>query len=384
MTAQHAPAADASGNLPSLDGLRGVALLLVLMHNMTLLDFPASRLERVLEYFLNVGWTGVQLFFVLSGFLITRGLIEIQASSNYFTSFYGRRVLRIFPLYFGTLAFIFVVLPAFNALPSIFAADIPHQVWLWTFLSNWTEPLGLGGSSLPHFWSLAVEEQFYLVWPLLIHRLNNRQVLKLCSAVAIASFLSRIWMVHFGVNPEVIYASSLSRMDALALGAGVAALLSQPESAQWLREYRTRVLLWTLGLGVAGWLAAFGYQRISPAGQTVGYSFLALTFAGIILCAAIGDADRPAFGLRWLRTSWLRSVGKYSFAMYVFHKPIHDVLHDSEVAFLNRVPGDEAVHSLIHVTLMVLLVYALAWLSYHLVEKRFLAQKWRFRPRFAN
>jgi peptidoglycan/LPS O-acetylase OafA/YrhL len=369
---------------PSLDGLRGVAVLLVLTHNMTLLDVPTNVVEKVIEYCLNVGWIGVQLFFVLSGFLITRGLIEIRESRNYYVSFYGRRVLRIFPLYFGTLAFIFVVLPALNAMPDLFQQDAPHQVWLWTFLSNWSEPRDLGGSSLPHFWSLAVEEQFYLIWPLLIHRLKPRQIATLCAVVAALSLGARVWMVQTGVDPEIIYAASLARMDALAMGAAVASLLAQPEAAGWARENIGRLLTWTLVFGITGWLVSFGYQRTSRAEEDIGYSLLALSFAGTVLCCVLGEHRQMPLILRWTQWSWLRSVGVYSYAMYVFHKPLHDVFHARIAALMSTLPGGEGVHTLVYLGLMCSAMYLLARLSWWLVEKRFLSQKWRFRPRFST
>lgn len=101
--------------LPALDGLRGLAILLVLSHSLQLFDSPRSWAGRTTEFVLNFGWVGVQLFFVLSGFLITRILMDTRDAPNYFQSFFARRALRIFPNYFPTLALLFLVLPAITS-----------------------------------------------------------------------------------------------------------------------------------------------------------------------------------------------------------------------------------------------------------------------------
>src|SRR5262249_2846553 len=112
------------------------------------------------------GWMGVDLFFVLSGFLITGILLDSRGADGYFSSFYARRFLRIFPLYYGFLALWFLVLAYVfgSAYSDLFARE--RQVWFWSYTANWGRPDELG--ALGHFWSLAIEEQFYLVWPLVV------------------------------------------------------------------------------------------------------------------------------------------------------------------------------------------------------------------------
>ena len=177
--------------LPTLDGVRGLAILLVLAHNYLLLESPSGIAGYMTERVLNAGWVGVQLFFVLSGFLITWGLLESRDTENYFRNFYARRVLRIFPLYYLMLILTFLVLPALNFYPKTIADDAPCQWWLWLFLSNWSQPYGICGNSLPHFWSLAVEEQFYLVWPLAVRYTQPRQLIRLSFGLFLTSFAVR-------------------------------------------------------------------------------------------------------------------------------------------------------------------------------------------------
>jgi len=133
-----------SGHLPALDGLRALAVFVVVEHNISLVTGGQGAVFHQLESMLHRGWMGVQLFFVLSGFLITRILLETQRSPDYFRSFYSRRALRIFPLYYATLIFLFLLLPALGLTPAEMAEDMPfsRQVWLWAYLSNWTGPRG--------------------------------------------------------------------------------------------------------------------------------------------------------------------------------------------------------------------------------------------------
>ena len=170
-------------HLSGLDGLRGLAIALVLVHSLTMFVHPVSAGGQLYHAALAFGWSGVQLFFVLSGFLITGILLDTRPTPHYFRNFYIRRALRIFPLYYVTLAVAFIVLPALDRMPQVYAGDYPHQAFLWLYLSNWRHDIG-GGFS--HYWSLALEEQFYLVWPLVVFFCSRPTLLKICIGLSVA------------------------------------------------------------------------------------------------------------------------------------------------------------------------------------------------------
>jgi peptidoglycan/LPS O-acetylase OafA/YrhL len=366
------------GHFPALDGVRGLAILLVLAHNLDLMETYRGLIGHWLKWNMDIGWVGVQLFFVLSGFLITHGLIANRTAPDYYQTFYMRRVLRIFPLYYAVLLFTFGVLAVVNLQPPLVAADAPNQIWFWLYLSNWTGPAGICGPSLPHFWSLAVEEQFYLVWPLVVRHATSRQLLRFCGVVFAASFALRWGMVAIGTNPEAIYESSLSRMDALAIGAAAAAAFSMPTVAAQLSLRRNRILVASLLLGLVGLVATRGYPRVLPIGQTMGYSVLALVFAGLIVAAVAADNAGAGGWAAYLRLRPLRALGKYSYAMYIFHKPLHDwiafpLLKASAIRYI-----DSPWVSLAYVMIVGTICFGMAVLSYHLFEKHFLKLKDRF------
>src|SRR5690348_11217200 len=161
--------------IPELDGIRGIAILGVIAFHFGLFTIDSHNLlYSVYGSVVGLGWAGVDLFFVLSGCLITRILLDTRNSGHYFRSFYMRRVLRILPLYyFSVFVFFCVVLPVGYAVaPGSFSSHewarvAPSEsLWYWLHLSNWRSAFGiLQTSPLTHFWSLAIEEQFYLVWP---------------------------------------------------------------------------------------------------------------------------------------------------------------------------------------------------------------------------
>lgn len=129
------------GYLLSLDGVRGLAILMVLAHNLNVLTGPQTPAGQAVSRIDDLGWVGVQLFFVLSGFLITGILLDTRESDNYYRAFLGRRVLRIFPLYYGTLAVAFVVLP----LVSSHHPPPDGQIWLWAAGPAPLDPHGRAG-----------------------------------------------------------------------------------------------------------------------------------------------------------------------------------------------------------------------------------------------
>jgi peptidoglycan/LPS O-acetylase OafA/YrhL len=368
-------------HLPALDGLRGIAILLVLAHNFGFLDHPTGPLGRDTSFAFSTGWIGVQLFFVLSGFLITGILLDTNGASNYLSAFFSRRVLRIFPLYYGTLFLAFVVWPALGTLPPRFAHDQPHQIWLWTYLSNWVSPLPSGSEALPHYWSLGVEEQFYLVWPFLMRGRAPAGALRLSLAVAVASFVTRVALHAAGVSSGAIYTFTVTRMDALAAGAAAAAAIRVPALAARLSERRRRLAVEAGVLGLIGAAATHEYARDTVAGMTIGYSFLAVAFALWVLSAAISEVA-PARG-SWLRWAPLRAFGKYSYAMYVFHKPLHDLVGKRLVARFGLDVQSSAPIAVVYVVVGVFATFVVALASYHLFERHFLALKARFEPRRA-
>jgi peptidoglycan/LPS O-acetylase OafA/YrhL len=365
------------GYLLTLDGVRGLAILMVLAHNLNVLAGRQTRAGQAVELLDDLGWVGVQLFFVLSGFLITGILLDSRESDNYYRAFFARRVLRIFPLYYGTLFVAFVVLP----LVSSHHPPPDGQIWLWTYTSNWAAPAGHDNPEFPHFWSLAVEEQFYLVWPFVVRALSPRRLLALCIGLAGAAFWIRFGMRLGGSGPQPVYMWTICRMDALALGAAVAALLRMPRAAA-LVERRDRAIGWgALALGLAGFFVTRGDPRTTGLSQTIGYSILALTFAALVFVAVMAEGGRRGALYHVLAWRPLRVLGIYSYGMYVFHMPIHRAIG---LPILRRwAEEDESIGAKWGIAYFVAvsaatLVVAVA--SYHLIEQRFLGLKRYFVP----
>jgi peptidoglycan/LPS O-acetylase OafA/YrhL len=205
--------------ISELDAVRGLAVLLVLVHNTDI--YPSLHLAWVA----NNGWMGVDLFFVLSGFLITRILLQAKDSTGYFRNFYARRCLRIWPLYYLVLLFMFVIVPVLRQteIQDIFGTR-SGPWWAYpVFLQNYlvrvpTEATGL----LAVTWSLGVEEQFYFIWPLVIRFCQESQLRKIAIGVICISPVLRLYCSMHGVN---IYSNPLCRLDGLMAGSLLALLI---------------------------------------------------------------------------------------------------------------------------------------------------------------
>lgn len=355
---------------PPLDGLRGIAILLVLVHHFTILQ-PITALDRAIVDILIAGWSGVDLFFVLSGFLITSILLVSRDGPQYFRSFYGRRVLRIFPLYYTSLLIGLVLLPLM--VPAMrLALDTSGHLWLWTYTLNIGFALGLIASPVAffsHFWTLAIEEQFYLVWPWLVKVLSARVLLVLCGLIMVASLLMRLVWVGLGFGWEGAYRFTLTRADSLAIGAGVAVLMRY---TSW-----RRTLLKLAPGGFCAGLAALALMFLSvprfyPSEWVVvtfGHSVIAFASAWLIVLAL-----RQRSGT-WLAGRSLRALGKYSYGIYVLHFPLQRVL----LGWYGTRPSEPSSAALLDAFAFLLIGLSgsvlLGWVSYHVIERPFLRLK---------
>lgn len=368
------PEKPARAHIPALDGLRGVAILLVIPHNADIFSNSAPWLWPM-ALLAHAGWIGVQLFFVLSGFLITRNLLDSRDNPHYLRSFYWRRVLRVFPLYFLTLFVGLVLLPHLFTYSQEALASHRYQVWLWTFTINWAQPLGAEISGFSHFWSLAVEEQFYLLWPFVVLLAAGTRLLWICAALVFIALLSRALMLAAGAKPEMIYMFTFCRMDALALGAAMAVVSQSAPAMQWITSHSRSLLVMTFAtlLGVS--LYSHSYSVFDPHTLVLGQTLLAAAFA--LLVVSTGSIPPGSFGYplrRILEMRWLRRVGRYSFAMYVFHLPLLVAFGDS----IREVLGFAgAATPLVYVLAAIGLSFLAGMASYHLLEKHFLALKSR-------
>src|SRR5271154_1735476 len=205
--------------IPQLDAVRGIAVLLVLLHNTDV--YPALHLHWISAN----GWMGVDLFFVLSGLLITGILLDTKESDGYFKNFYARRTLRIWPLYYSLLLFMFVIVPIVRPSEGHAVFEARSAPW-WSFpifLQNFLIPIPTQATgALGVTWSLAVEEQFYLFWPLVVRFCNEAQLRKIAIAVICISPVLRFYLVQHQVN---IYSNTFCRLDGLMAGALLALVI---------------------------------------------------------------------------------------------------------------------------------------------------------------
>ncbi len=366
--------------IPSLDGLRGLAILWVVMERFNCLGrAPGDSFAFTsLLHILGTGWVGVQLFFVLSGYLITAILLETRSARNYLSAFYLRRALRIFPLYYGFLLVMLVLVPRFSGGHPPSAEGLQYQVWAWTFLLNWTEPFGYSILIGHHLWSLAVEEQFYLLWPLVVRYLGTARLAWLCSGLTLLALALRVavWELAGPAGAEVNYMFTICRMDALAVGAGCAALLN----LRWGRALIDRHVDWLPRFAAAaiigGYIVTRGFPRTSQSGQTIGYTLLALAFGALVLAEVARHRAGPRQTGPWLwRTAVLRSLGKYSFGMYILHAPLHKLVGRPLLIRWSLDPATDTLTNVLYMVCGITATYLAAVISYYAWEQHFLRLK---------
>ena len=330
-----------AGHVPALDGIRGLAILMVMVYHLTLLPGRAG-IDRAWAAVAAFGWAGVDLFFVLSGFLITGILCEARGGhpGAYFRNFYARRTLRIFPLYYAVMVLLLVVLPR---LPHPQAARYGEvggeQLWYWTYLSNFAIGLrhewNLG--SIDVSWSLAIEEQFYLVWPAVVLLLGRRALMSFCAAVVAVAVLSRTALTLGGGHPIAISVLTPCRMDALALGAFLALAVRGPGGVAALVSRARLGAVVSLLLLVPLFVAQGPkWGVVHGPGQMIGYSLLGVFYACILLLAVSRPGRSPLN--RLFSQRWLTTFGRYSYALYLFHLPIGVCLRES-VLRPGRIPA---------------------------------------------
>jgi peptidoglycan/LPS O-acetylase OafA/YrhL len=371
-----------AGHLPVLDGLRGIAILAVIVYHYAFELQHGHGIGGAIYELLHQGRHGVDLFFVLSGFLITGILLDSRDSPRYFSTFYARRTLRIFPLYYGVLYVVLVLLPMLVP-PLPLAQEVIHQQgWLWAYgtniLMSWRDQVFFNAEhfNLAHFWSLAVEEQFYLVWPLLVLALSRRALAGVCIALVPLALATRWFFVAHTDMGSAAYFFTVCRVDALALGALIATLARGSGGLAALR----RPALWIVPICALLWLALLpstGGKHWEFSSHFI-YTPIGL-FCGGIVCLAL-NAPPASATAQFLSTAPLRFFGKYSYGLYVFHFLLYPAFQLGYAAL----PLPAALHTgAIGLAglgvLSTAASIAAAWLSYNLYEKQFLKLKSRFR-----
>jgi peptidoglycan/LPS O-acetylase OafA/YrhL len=368
----------ASAHFPALDGLRALAILLVIPHNVSVLSAPLSAFVYPIGILTNVGWVGVQLFFALSGFLISGNLLDSRQSSNYYRAFFGRRVLRIFPLYYGMLILLLIVVPLLGLAPPELTASMHHQLWLWLFLTNWFAPLAVGVAGFGHFWSLAIEEQFYLLWPGIVRHCAAPRLIRVCLFLIVAALAGRLIMMAMGASHEALYMFTICRMDALAAGAAAAAMLRVPNYAEQAERHNGLIFMSAIAILLIGAAVTRAYAINGAVTQSIGYTILSVGFAAIVGLGALPAPRHMQPLWKLLSSAPLRLVGRYSYAMYVLHLPLHLFVG---LPLLHRLaPHLSSGIALVYIAAVIALTFGLSAMSYRYFERPFLSMKHRFVP----
>jgi len=359
-----------------LDGVRGLAIALVMGVHFLGDATATNRLERGLSWLGNQGTVGVNLFFVLSGYLITGILYDSRSSHRYYVDFYMRRFLRIFPLYYGVLALVFLILPLIFPLPTGLRESASHQAWLWLYGTNIYEAIR-GTWAFPylsHFWSLAVEEHFYLLWPLAVRAFSRQTLLRICIVGFAFSPSLRCMLTFLGWPPVAVYVLTPCHLDALCTGGALALISRGPGSFG-------RIAIRAPKIAIGAVLSLFAlnmWHVLTPKLEWLSvplrWTFYAVAFGVLIALLLTKPRGAPLRSL--FESKVLRLLGKYSYGLYVFHGVVAAAFLETQLQDrLTRVLHWHLGAFLLQAALGVLLSILMAVMSYEFFEKRFLRLK---------
>ncbi|MDP4198217.1 MAG: acyltransferase [Bacteroidota bacterium] len=362
------------GHYPALDGLRGLAVLMVLSHHFVLGYSASGRVHALLGHLTLFMWSGVDLFFVLSGFLISGILLDAKAQPKYFRTFYARRVLRIFPLYYGAVFAIFVLLPLLGM-----DAVNSRSIYYWTYLTNVDVALhGWPNQIISHFWSLAIEEQFYLLWPLVIFLIPITLLRRFLPALLLLPMAMRLIASLNGSDILPLHVGTLTHCDGLIMGSIMAVYLRTSIGRQAVNN-RTAVIGVIL-IAMIFVRASFGYFPITFSltnwnvlQRTITFTLISVAFSWVLfLCVGPVNSVQHFF-----KQAWLQWFGRYSYGLYVLHKPLMGLVSAIQLpAGLTRLASVHPfVLDAIYIPTYLIVSIVFAYASYHLFEKHFLRLK---------
>jgi peptidoglycan/LPS O-acetylase OafA/YrhL len=332
--------------IPQLDAVRGMAILLVIFHNGSE-RFPALHLQGL---FAN-GWMGVDLFFVLSGFLITGILIDAKQSEGYLRNFYARRCLRIWPLYYSLIFFMFAVLPFLSRSEghAVFEKSSPwwaYPLFLQNFLISPVSTAAAGPLGVT--WSLAIEEQFYLVWPWIVRFCSYAQLRRIATAVIFLSPALRFYLSRHQVD---LYTNVFCRLDGLMAGAFLALVIRADNflPSKFIRP---------------AWISLLSAVPLAFLTEALHVRWVVFSLSAVASAAFV---YLSLFSVqKWLRVMltnrFMVYTGTISYGLYLLHKIPFGMV---QTLRLDRYPF------LVMPTIL-LVSYATAALSWHLLEKPFL------------
>lgn len=348
--------------------MRGIAILFVVFYH----NFG------FVKYFF-FGWLGVDLFFVLSGFLITDILLKTVNKPRYFKNFYAKRVLRIFPLYFLSLIIFLVILPRIKGFPLDLSFYIDHQWWFWTYLQNWFlifYNVGNTTTAIQHYWSLAVEEQFYIVWPLVIFLIRKPKILLAIAGFLLVSVICirlYMWTIQIkDLNYFGLY--TYTRIDGICIGSMLAIL--QFMRSTFINRYFTGLILLLAAMNFIFYFINKEFHFTYPYFAIVGYTTFAMLFA-IVVHEAIQGGNKVINFLLNIRP--LKFFGKISYGLYIFHWPVYLILYgwvDEKVRSVIAISeNNTAVLASILLTIIAILISVI---SFYTFERYFLKKKKAF------
>jgi peptidoglycan/LPS O-acetylase OafA/YrhL len=340
------------------------------------MDIPAGTVAAGVRSAFQIGWIGVDLFFVLSGFLITGILVDNKGSGRYFSTFYARRALRILPVYFLAVFAAFHLLP--HLLQDFDTGGARTEAAFWLFLTNFKDLPYQLARTVGHFWSLAIEEQFYLMWPLVVFVSSRGGARRIALLTVILSPVLRYIALRAGVSVGSVYHFTPFRLDGLATGAFIALSLREPAARGGLD--RLANIAGSAALLVAAII--YGPVHLPEPVYThlrfsIGFSSLCIGFGALLTRVLL---SRPESSLaRVLSWRGLVTLGTYSYAMYLVHVPLLRVV--SKVGLPPQWAGSQRWPTLWVIgysAVLALVTLAAAMVSWHLCEKHFLALKRHF------
>jgi len=356
-----------NSRIPELDGLRGLAILLVLVWHyfISSISVGVGTWQAYAVVPFRLTWSGVDLFFVLSGFLIGGILYDVKNSENYFKVFYFRRIYRIFPVYFiWAVLFVcglhFVGADGPIALRRLFNRGIPAWSY-FLFLQNFymAAHQAFGPRFMAITWSLAVEEQFYLLLPFFIRKLSLRGITTLAVTAIVVAPLARLilsWSGNDYVGPQTLLPC---RADALGAGVLIAIACRNKNAWAWLESHRPHLYAATLVLGCGLLFLSLREQYLYVFGLTWIAAFYATLF--LLIVADPGRIEKAIFG-----SQLLKRLGTVSYSVYLFHEGINGIFH--QVVF-GREPRIVGLSSLGLTLLSLAVVLLLSAISWQLLEK---------------